>query len=180
MGAMTENETLIRKPYKIADEQDVAGWAACFNDDGTFTNESIGVTYRGRKEVGIPVRIFATAFPDMHRDLQNVYVTGDVVVVELTLNGTNTGSLEVSNALVPPSGRRMKALCYDVFRLKNAKIQSFNCYPPIYGCCAALVSECTLYSQTNTYGVCHECIPRSDGQQRKFLSFSILLCLKHT
>ena len=82
MGAMTENETMIRKAYKIADEQDVAGWAGCSNEDGTLTNESIGVTYRARKEVGIPVRIFATAFPDMHRDLQNVYVTGDVVVVD--------------------------------------------------------------------------------------------------
>jgi hypothetical protein len=30
MGAMTENETMIRKAYKIADEQDVAGWAGCF------------------------------------------------------------------------------------------------------------------------------------------------------
>jgi ketosteroid isomerase-like protein len=131
MGAMTENETMIRKAYKIADEQDVAGWAGCFNEDGTFTNESIGVTYRGRKEVGIPVRIFATAFPDMHRALQNVYVTGDVVVVELTLNGTNTGPLEAPNALMPPSGRRMKAPCCDVFRLKSGKIQSFNCYPLI-------------------------------------------------
>jgi hypothetical protein len=98
-------------------------------EDGTFTNESIGVTYRGRKEVGIPVKIFATAFSDMHRDLQNVYVTGDVVVVELTLNGTNTGPLEVPNALIPPSGRRMKAPCCDVF--KSGKIQSFNCYPLI-------------------------------------------------
>jgi hypothetical protein len=28
---MTENETTIRKAYKIADEQDVAARAACFN-----------------------------------------------------------------------------------------------------------------------------------------------------
>src|SRR4029077_2260465 len=126
---MTENETMIGKAYKIADEQDVAGWVGCFNEDGTFTNESIGMTYRARKEVGIPVRIFATAFPDMHRDLQNVYVTGDVVVVELTLNGTNTGPLEVPNALIPPSGGRMKAPYCDVFRLRSGKIQSSNCYP---------------------------------------------------
>jgi ketosteroid isomerase-like protein len=131
MSTTSENEQIIRAAYKIADQQDVDGWAGCFAEDGTFANESIGVTYRGRKEVGIPVRIFATAFPDMHRDLQNAYVAGDVVVVELTLNGTNTGPLEVPNALLPPSGRRMKAPCCDVFRLKNGKIQSFNCYPLI-------------------------------------------------
>jgi ketosteroid isomerase-like protein len=131
MNTISDNETLIRQAYKIADAKDVDGWAGCFDEDGTFTNESIGVTYRGRKEVGIPVRIFATAFPDMHRDLQNVYVTGDMVIVELTLNGTQTGPLEIPNALIRPSGRRMKAPCCDVFRLKNGKIQSFNCYPLI-------------------------------------------------
>jgi hypothetical protein len=35
------------------------------------------------------------------------------------------------NALIPPSGRRMKAPCCDVFRLKSGKIQAFNCYPLI-------------------------------------------------
>ena len=131
MSASSENQRIIRNAYRIADEQDVEGWAACFHEDGTFTNESIGVTYRGHKEVGIPVRIFATPYPDMHRDLQNVYVTGARVIVELPLNGTNTGPLEVPNAVIPPSGMRMKAPCCDVFRLKNGKIQSFNCYPRI-------------------------------------------------
>jgi hypothetical protein len=77
MSALSENERFIRKAYQIADEQDIDGWASCFNEDGTFTNESIGVTYRGRKEVGIPVKIFATAFPDMHRELQRVTARGD-------------------------------------------------------------------------------------------------------
>jgi hypothetical protein len=30
---------------------------------------------------------------------------------------------------VPPTGKRMDAPCCDVFRLKDGKIQSFNCYP---------------------------------------------------
>jgi len=129
MSAMSENERFIRNAYEIAGRPDVAGWAACFNEDGTFTDESIGVTYRGPKEVGIPVEIMATAFPDIHRELLNVYVSGDVVIVELTLNGTNTGPVKTPNGLIPASGRRMKAPCCDVFRLKNGRIQSFNCYP---------------------------------------------------
>jgi hypothetical protein len=44
MNATSENEPFIRKAYQNADEQDVNGWAACFNEDGTFTDESIGVT----------------------------------------------------------------------------------------------------------------------------------------
>jgi ketosteroid isomerase-like protein len=131
MSATSENEHFIRKAYQIAEEQGDAGWIACFNEDGTFTDESIGVTYRGSKEVGIPVRIMAKAFPDIHRELLAVYAINDLVIVELTLNGTNTGPLELRNAVLPPSGRRMKAPCCDVFRLKNGRIQSFHCYPLI-------------------------------------------------
>jgi ketosteroid isomerase-like protein len=129
MSAMSENERFIRNAYQIAERQDVNGWGACFNEDGTFTDESSGVTYRGRKEVGIPVEFMATAFPDIHRELLHVYVSGDVVIVELTLNGTNTGAVQTPKGLAPASGRRMKAPCCDVFRLKNGRIQAFNCYP---------------------------------------------------
>ncbi len=129
MGTPSENERFIRRAYQIAEEPGIDGWVACFNEDGTFTDKSIGVTYRGHKEVGIPVKIMAKAFPDIRRELISVYVSGDVVIVELTLNGTNTGPLQVKDAVIPPSGRRMKAPCCDVFRLKNGKIQSFNCYP---------------------------------------------------
>jgi SnoaL-like polyketide cyclase len=63
----------------------------CFTDDGTFNDVSAGVVYRGPKELGITVEIYAKAFPDMHRELYEIYVSGDVVVVELSLNGTHTG-----------------------------------------------------------------------------------------
>jgi hypothetical protein len=80
---------------------------------------------------GRPVEISARAFPDMPRELYNVYATGDIVVVELSLKGRNTGPLEQPNGIVPPTGKRMKAPCCDVFRLKDGKIQSFDCYPII-------------------------------------------------
>ena len=33
---------------------------------------------------------YAAAFPDMHCELYNMYYNDDVVVVELSLNGTHT------------------------------------------------------------------------------------------
>ena len=57
MSVTSENERFIRKAYQIAEEEGVESWIACFNDDGIFIDESIGVTYRGPKEVGIPVRL---------------------------------------------------------------------------------------------------------------------------
>ena len=82
-----------------------AGWVNCFTEDGTFTDESIGVTYRGPKELGRTVEVYATAFPDMHRELYAFYVVGDTVVVELALQGTHKGPLELPIGIIPPTGK---------------------------------------------------------------------------
>ena len=125
---MTANETAIRRAYQVAEDKDINGWVNCFTPEGTFTDESIGVTYRGQ-ERGRPVEIYAAAFPDMHRELYRVFVVGDTVVVELALQGTHKGPLELPTGTLPPTGKRMDAPCCDVFQLRNGKIQSFNCYP---------------------------------------------------
>jgi hypothetical protein len=36
--------------YVIAERMDLAGWDALFAEDGTFTDESVGITYRARGE----------------------------------------------------------------------------------------------------------------------------------
>ena len=41
---MTANEAAIRKAYQVAEDKDVSGFVNCFTADGTFTDESIGVT----------------------------------------------------------------------------------------------------------------------------------------
>ncbi len=123
------NEATIRRAYQIAENKDIAGWVNCFTEDGTFTDESIGVTYRGASELGRTVEIYAAAFPDMHRELYRFFSIGDIVVVELALQGTHRGPLQLPLGTIPPTGKRMNAPCCDVFRLKNGKIESFNCYP---------------------------------------------------
>ena len=125
---MTKNEQAVRRGYEIAERQDAEGFIQMFTPDGTFTNEALGMVYRGR-EVAIPLKIFATAFPDMHRELHRAYNDGDMVIVELSLQGTHNGPLEMPMGVIPPTGKRMDAPCCDVFRLKDGKVQSFNCYP---------------------------------------------------
>ena len=86
------NEQIIRKAYERAEKVDVKGWVECFTSDGTFTDMSIGVTYRGPDGptgLGKTVEAYAQAFPDMHRDLYRFFNAGDVVVVELALQGTH-------------------------------------------------------------------------------------------
>jgi len=125
---MHENEKIIRAAYQVAEDQDVAGWIAAFTEDGTFTDESIPHTYRGPDELGQTVEVYAKAFPDMHRELEKFYVVDNMVIVQLRLQGTHTGPLELPAGTVPPTGRRMDAPCCDVFELVDGKIKRFDCY----------------------------------------------------
>ena len=47
--AMNANEAAVRNAYQVAERKDLAAWVNCFTEDGTFTDESIGVTYRGKQ-----------------------------------------------------------------------------------------------------------------------------------
>jgi ketosteroid isomerase-like protein len=123
------NEEFVRQAYAIAEVKDLPAWVECFNPDGVFVDFSVEVTYSGPNEVGFPVENYGTAFPDMHRELNDIYVSGDVVVVELRLQGTHEGPLWLPMGILPPTGKRMDAPCCDVFKLKNGKIQLFDCYP---------------------------------------------------
>src|SRR5208282_2737068 len=46
-GFPMNNEQIIRRAYELAEKVDVKGWVECYTPDGTFTDMSIGVTYRG-------------------------------------------------------------------------------------------------------------------------------------
>ena len=123
------NEQMVRRAYQTAEERDISGFVGCFTEDGTFTDESIEVTYVGPNELGRTVEIYGAAFPDMHRELYQFYTTGDIVVVQLALQGTHLGPLELPRGIIPPTGKRMNAPCCDVFELTNGKIKRFDCYP---------------------------------------------------
>ena len=75
------------------------------------------------------MELSATAFPDMHRELYQMYSTGDIVVVQLALQGTHLGPLSLPGERYPPTGKKMDAPCCDVFELSNGKIKRFDCYP---------------------------------------------------
>jgi len=125
----SNNEKIVRAAYRIAENQDISGWIASFTEDGTFTDQSVGVTYRGGDEVGKPVEAYALAFPDMHRELHRFYVSGDVVVVQLALQGTHLGPLHLPGGTLRPTGNKIDAPCCDVFELSDDKIKRFDCYP---------------------------------------------------
>jgi len=66
----------------------------------------------------------------MHRELLEFYVKDDenLVVVELTLNGTHKGPLDLPAGTIPPTGKVMQTPCCDVFHIENGKVKTFHCY----------------------------------------------------
>jgi len=119
----------VRNAYQVAERKDLEGWIALFTPDGEFTDNSVGATYRGR-DLAEPVRNYATAFSNMHRELGRIYTDGNVVVVQLALQGTHDGPLQLPFGELPATGKEMDAPCADIFELdENGKIIRFDCYP---------------------------------------------------
>ena len=122
-------EQIIRQAYLTAERVDIPGWVGSFTSDGTFTDMSIQVVYKGADELGKTVENYAKAFPDMHREIFQVYTVDNIVVVQLALQGTHLGPLHLPAGILPPTGKRMDAPCCDVFEMVGDKIQRFDCYP---------------------------------------------------
>src|SRR5476651_1785292 len=125
----SKNEKVIRELYRIAEVKDFKTFISMFTPDVYFWDVSAGVKYYGN-DIGKTVDIYATAFPDMHRELIEFYVKDDenLVVVELTLNGTQNGPLALPVGTIPPTGKAMVTPCCDVFHIENGKVKSFHCY----------------------------------------------------
>jgi predicted ester cyclase len=126
-GFMRTNEEIIRKLYQVAEVKDVPAFIKLFTNDGYFYDVSAGQKYYG-EDIGKTVDIYARAFPDMHRELYSVYVSGDVIIVELSLNGTHKGPLVLPAGTIPPTGKEIHAPCCDVFHLESGRVKSFHCY----------------------------------------------------
>jgi ketosteroid isomerase-like protein len=123
------NEEAIRRLYHLADaaSKDTAKFVSMFGDGGYFYDVSAGKKYYGA-DIGETVDIYAAAFPDMHRELYSFYFQDNVVVVELSLNGTHKGGLALPAGTIPATGKKISAPCCDVFHLKDGKVVSFHCY----------------------------------------------------
>ena len=123
-----DNVAAVRNACAVAERKDLKGWINLFTPDGVFTDNSVGVTYRGRS-LADPVRNYGTAFSNMHRELYRIYSDGNVVVVQLALQGTHDGPLQLPFGELANTGKKMDAPCCDVFELVDGKIKRFDCYP---------------------------------------------------
>jgi ketosteroid isomerase-like protein len=123
------NEQLIRQLYHLAEatSKDTPKFVSMFAKGGYFYDVAGGKKYYDA-DIGVTVDVYAAAFPDMHRQLDKFYFYENVVIVELSLNGTHKGDLVMPAGTIPPTGKEIHAPCCDVFHIENGKIASFHCY----------------------------------------------------
>jgi steroid delta-isomerase-like uncharacterized protein len=123
------NEQLIRRLYHFAEasSKDTQQFVSLFADGGYFYDVAADKKYYGA-DIGLTVDVYAAAFPDMHRELDSFYFDDNVVIVELSLNGTHKGDLAMPAGTIPATGKEMHTPCCDVFHIENGKVTSFHCY----------------------------------------------------
>ena len=123
------NEEIIKKLYAAGEGpgMDTEKFVSFFSEEGYMYDVPSGTKFRG-KAIGDSIAALASAFPDVHRELLNVYVTENVVVVELRIQGTHKGKLTLGSKTIAPTGLAIDVPCVDVFRLEGGKVVSFNCY----------------------------------------------------
>jgi len=124
-----DNEAIVRHAYHTAEGNvlDVAGFVGSFAADGVI-NDVVGQeSYRG-EQLGELLFRMVKLLPDVHRELHRVSVFGDVVAVELSIQGTFRGPLETPAGIVQPTGAKIDVPTADFWYLRDGKIATFNCY----------------------------------------------------
>ena len=126
---MREDIHTIKDLYAAAegDGLDVGKFVSFFSEDAYVRDVPTDMEFRG-KDIAMVAGGMAQAFPDIHRELFNIYAVEDVIVVELAIRGTHRGALETPAGTVPPTGRTIDVPCCDVFHLRDGKVVSFHCY----------------------------------------------------
>jgi hypothetical protein len=111
MTVTTDTEALVRRAYHLAegDALDVQGFINLFAEDGVF-NGIAGVSsqesYRG-EQLGDVVIWMGKMVPDAHLELHRVNVLGDVVSIELSIQGTFLGPFQTPTGVIQPTGAKL-------------------------------------------------------------------------
>ena len=124
-----DNEEIIRKVYAAGEGpgMDTKKFVSFFSKKGYMLDMASGTKFRG-KAIGDSIAGLASAFPDVHRELLDIYVAENVVVVEITIRGTHKGELTLGSKTLAPTGKTIDVPGCDVYHLEGGKVITFHCY----------------------------------------------------
>jgi hypothetical protein len=126
------NLAVVLRAYHVAegDVLDAQGFIDLFAQDGVL-NGIGGVegqsSLRGQQLGGLVVWM-GTFLPDVHRQLQKITVRGDVVSIELSIQGTFLGPFDTPAGVVKPTGAKIDIPTADFWYLHNGKVEVFDCH----------------------------------------------------
>ncbi|MET7484598.1 nuclear transport factor 2 family protein [Streptomyces sp. NPDC005538] len=125
-----QNLAVVLRDYYVADGAhiDVPTFVNSFTKDGVFNDMVAGQAYRG-KALGNVLPYMKGLFSDVHRDLKRITVNGDVISIELSIDGTFDGQLPTpTGGVVKGKGQKVAAPTADFWYLKNGKVTTFDCF----------------------------------------------------
>ena len=112
------------------DVLDAPGFMDLFAKDGVL-NGIGGVdgqdSLRGTQLSGLIV-FLAQFLPDIHRELKQITVRGDVVSIELSIQGTFLGPFQTPVGPIQPTGAKIDFPTADFWYLRNGKVEVFDCH----------------------------------------------------
>ncbi len=87
-----------------------------------FTQDYLGhlpiMTVHGPEEFKDMVRIYRTAFPDVHLSVEDAFASGDRVTVRWISRGTQHGTMMG----IPPSHKKIEVMGISIFRMANGRV----------------------------------------------------------
>jgi SnoaL-like protein len=123
------NLATVLRAYDAAEGKklNVPAFEAVFTRNGVFNDVVGGKSYRG-EALGDVLTNMAGILPDVHRELKQITVHGDVISIELSIQGTFTGSLPTPAGVLKGNGAKVDVPTADFFYLRNGKVEKFDCF----------------------------------------------------
>jgi hypothetical protein len=109
---------------------DPQGFRDQFAADGVLNgigNEQGQTSLRGTQLSDL-ITFLAQFLPDIHRQLKQITVSGDVVSIELSIQGTFLGPFQTPAGEVKPTGAKIDFPTADFWYLRNGKVEVFDCH----------------------------------------------------
>jgi SnoaL-like protein len=109
---------------------DPQGFRDLFAADGVLNgigNEQGQTSLRGTQLSDL-ITFLAQFLPDIHRQLKQITVSGDVVSIELSIQGTFRGPFQTPAGEVRPTGAKIDFPTADFWYLRNGKVEVFDCH----------------------------------------------------
>jgi hypothetical protein len=121
------------------DVLDAQGFMDLFAADGVLNGIGgvEGQTSLRGQQLGGLILWLGAFLPDIHRQLKQITVRGDVVSIELSIQGTFLGPFDTPAGVLKPTGAKVDFPTADFWYLRNGKVETFDCH----------IAFTTLYAQ---------------------------------